>query len=251
MNFHVIIPARFHSSRLQGKPLAKIGDKEMILHVCESAVSSGAKSVTVATDNHKIQSIVEQAGFSAVMTREEHESGSDRIFEAAEYLGLAADDVIVNVQGDEPFIPSKNISQVASIIENTNAQMATLCCKISDKNEALDANIVKVIFDKNNKAIYFSRSLIPFNRNAEHSTNDAQVYYRHIGIYAYTTAFLKQYVNWPVSKLEQAETLEQLRVLENGGEIFLEVLQETPQAGIDTKKDLDRANRTFQRECSY
>ena len=245
MTFHVIIPARFQSTRLPGKPLAKIGGKEMILRTCERAADSGAESVTVATDNKKIQTVVNQAGFKAVLTREDHQSGSDRIFEATELLGLRNEDVIVNVQGDEPFIPSKNIAQVASIISNTQAQMATLCCPFIEISEAKNPNAVKVIFDKNKSAIYFSRSLIPFDRNTDTAIQNAQNYYRHIGIYSYTKAFLKQYVSWPVSNLEKTERLEQLRVLENGEEIYLEVLTNSPPAGIDTKEDLVHANQVF------
>jgi 3-deoxy-manno-octulosonate cytidylyltransferase (CMP-KDO synthetase) len=244
MTFHVIIPARFQSGRLPGKPLAKIGGKEMILHVCERAEGSGAESVTVATDNKKIQEVVNLAGFKAVLTRQDHQSGSDRIFEAAELLGLKDTDVIVNVQGDEPFIPSENIAQVASIIRVEKAQMATLCCCFLDVLEANNPNAVKVIFDNNKKAIYFSRSLIPFARNTDANKN-AVNYYRHIGIYAYTRTFLKQYVSWPISNLEKTERLEQLRVLENGGDIYLEVLTNSPPAGIDTKEDLVHANQFF------
>ena len=247
MTFHVIIPARFQSSRLPGKPLAKIGGKEMILHVCERAEESGAESVTVATDNRKIQMIVNQAGFKAILTREDHQSGSDRIFEAAELLGLKNEDVIVNVQGDEPFIPSENISQVASIIRSKKTQMATLCCPFTDILEANNPNAVKVIFDNNNRAIYFSRSLIPYDRNKSES-NNTQNYYRHIGIYAYTKNFLKRFVQWPVSRLESIEKLEQLRVLENGEAIYLELLKDIPHAGIDTVEDLQQANVIYREE---
>ncbi|MCF6193578.1 MAG: 3-deoxy-manno-octulosonate cytidylyltransferase [Kangiellaceae bacterium] len=248
MTFHVIIPARFQSTRLPGKPLAKIGGKEMILHVCERAAGSGAESVTVATDNEKIQTVVNQAGFKAVLTRDDHQSGSDRIFEAAELLGLKNDDVIVNVQGDEPFIPSKNIVQVASIINNKKAQMETLCCSFLDKSEAENPNAVKVIFDNNNRAIYFSRALIPYDRNKSDSNHEALNYFRHIGIYAYTKIFLKRYIHWPISELESCEKLEQLRVLENGEAIYLELLKDAPQAGIDTAEDLARANLIYQKK---
>lgn len=242
MSFHVIIPARYQSTRLPGKPLINIANKPMILHVCERAKESGAKSVTVATDHLEIKQVVELAGFNAVMTSEAHASGSDRIYEAALVLGLSDSDVIVNVQGDEPFIPSEIISQVANIVKHRNVGMATLCCPISDPEEASNPNVVKVIFDTDKKAIYFSRSLIPFNRNQGcRSIIDENTYFRHVGIYAYSKTFLKQFVEWPISTLEMNEKLEQLRVIQNGKSIYLEVLKQAPPAGIDTFEDLKSA----------
>ena len=240
MNFHVIIPARYQSSRLPGKPLSKIGDLSMIERVCQRASNSGAQSVTVATDDQRILQCVKDAGYHAVMTKESHVSGSDRIFEAAEILGLDDDAIIVNVQGDEPFIPSENITQVAELLTDKKAKMATLCCSISSA-EADDPNTVKVIFDKNQKAIYFSRSKIPFIR--EHHKDNENHYYRHIGIYAYTKSLLASFVSWPESKLESAEKLEQLRIIENGENIYVGVLNSPPPAGIDTPNDLERANQ--------
>lgn len=247
MKFHVIIPARYQSSRLPGKPLAKIGDSTMIEHVCRKAELSGAQSVTVATDHLEIKNCVERAGFNAVMTDENHVSGSDRIYQAAQVLGLVEDDIIVNVQGDEPFIPSENISQVASLISKYQTGMATLCCPIVKKHEADDPNAVKVIFDKNNKAIYFSRSIIPFVRGASRESDFAVGnHYRHIGIYAYTKSFLSQFIMWPESDLEKLEKLEQLRVIENGKPIYLALLKDSPPAGIDTPEDLVKANLVCQ-----
>ena len=246
MSFHVIIPARFESTRLPGKPLAKIGDRAMIEHVCQKAVESGAKSVTVATDHQQIADCVEAAGFKAVMTNSEHASGSDRIYEACEILGLSDDDIVVNVQGDEPFIPSENILQVADLIKKHNTNMATLCCPIEDAHEAENPNAVKVIFDKNHKAIYFSRSTIPFVREVdEKSKFSLGNHFRHIGIYAYTKSFLSQFVSWSESQLEKLEKLEQLRVIENGESIYLDVLNNPPPAGIDTHQDLDEANQYY------
>jgi len=244
MSFHVIIPARFQSSRLPGKPLSKIGELTMIERVCDKSKESGAISVTVATDHHDIAECVTKAGYNAVMTRSDHISGSDRLYEASEILGLSEDDVIVNVQGDEPFIPSGNIAQVAAIIEQRNAAMATLCCGISDSKEAADPNSVKVIFDKHNRAIYFSRAQIPFIRDTE-SINETfeSIYYRHIGIYAYKKSLLSKFVKWPESRLESLEKLEQLRVLENGENIYLDILESAPPSGIDTPEDLLRANQ--------
>jgi len=244
MNFHVIIPARFQSSRLPGKPLAKIGNKTMIEHVCQRAKESGALSVTVATDHSEIISCVEKAGYQAVLTKEDHPSGSDRIFEASQIIGLVDEDIIVNVQGDEPFIPQQNIRQVAALIDSNNTKMATLCCRIDNQQEANNPNAVKVIFDNNLKAIYFSRSTIPYVRgNDEKSVFSKNNHYRHLGIYAYRKSFLGDFVSWPESNLEKLEKLEQLRVIENGESIYLHVLQTTPPAGIDTPEDLRRANQ--------
>lgn len=245
MNFHVIIPARYESTRLPGKPLAIIGNKTMIEHVCDRAKESGALSITVATDHLEIKKRVENAGFKAVMTRKDHASGSDRIFEAANIIRLKNDDIIVNVQGDEPFIPSDNILQVATLIKQHKTKMATLCCSITSEEEANDPNAVKVIFDKNNKAIYFSRSTIPFNRSGEQlnkSLFSTDQHFRHIGIYAYKKSFLSEFITWPESSLEKLEKLEQLRVIENGESIYLACLKDIPAAGIDTPQDLKIAN---------
>lgn len=245
MNFHVIIPARYQSTRLPGKPLLKIGNKTMIEHVCEQAKKSNASSITVATDDQSILDCVNSAGFNAVMTSPDHVSGSDRIFEAAQTIGLKEGDVIVNVQGDEPFIPSKNIIQVAGLIDKHKCKMATLCCSIDTLEEASNPNAVKVIFDKNNKAIYFSRAQIPYQREgvAQHSLAN---YYRHIGIYAYTKEFLSEFVKWPESEFERTEKLEQLRAIENGVDIYIDSLETPPPTGIDTREDLEIAQKYYQ-----
>jgi 3-deoxy-manno-octulosonate cytidylyltransferase (CMP-KDO synthetase) len=241
MTFHVIIPARYESSRLPGKPLCMIGNMTMIERVCHQAKKSGAQSITVATDHLKIKRCVEDAGFKAVMTRDDHVSGSDRIFEAAQTIGLDEESIIVNVQGDEPFIPSSNITQVANLLITKKARMATLCCPI-DSMEAEDPNSVKVLFDKNQKAIYFSRSKIPYIRESETKIKSTS-FYRHIGIYAYTKSLLQEFVKWPESHLESLEKLEQLRVIENGESIYVDALDTVPAAGIDTPSDLERANQ--------
>lgn len=248
--FHVVIPARYQSSRLPAKPLARIGDKAMVIHVCDRARQSGAKTVIVATDHQQIYDEVNASGYTAVLTREDHPSGSDRVYEAIESLKLEDDEIIVNVQGDEPFIPASNISLVASLLEEKTFQMSTLCCQITDSKELIDPNIVKVIFDKNNKAIYFSRSVIPFNREkkiVESEPLDAD-YYRHIGIYAYRKSFLKQYIGWQPSRLELTESLEQLRVIENGYSIGISNISEKPPHGVDTQNDLEAAREFYQQQ---
>jgi 3-deoxy-manno-octulosonate cytidylyltransferase (CMP-KDO synthetase) len=246
-DFHVIIPARYESTRLPAKALVKIGSKAMITHVCERANESGASSVTVATDHQLIFDEVVKHGYTAVMTSESHPSGSDRVYEAAELIGLTDNDVIVNVQGDEPFIPPKNISLVASLIDNDTFSMSTLCCAISRAEEVLDPNVVKVIFDKNDKAIYFSRSVIPFSRDTQIVIGSQLPadYYRHIGIYAYSKLFLKQYINWQTGQFERIESLEQLRVIENGHAIKTACLDEAPPHGVDTQADLDKVREYY------
>lgn len=241
--FHVIIPARFHSMRLPAKALELIGDKPMIVHVCEQASKSGAESVTVATDHQEIINAVEAAGFKAVLTKEEHPSGSDRVCEAAQLAGLNLDDVIVNVQGDEPFIPPQNIALVASLLDNQVNHMATLCCEVKTAKEALDPNVVKVVFNNDNQALYFSRSLLPFNRNQAVQLEQplTSPCYRHIGIYAYRLKFLQQFIQWPPGSLEIIESLEQLRVLENGHNIAISCLESAPPHGVDTPDDLQAA----------
>ena len=250
-DFHVIIPARYQSTRLDAKALKVIGDKTMIEHVCDKASQSGAGSITVATDHLDIQAVVEKAGYNAVLTRENHPSGSDRVYEAAELVGLGQDDIIVNVQGDEPFIPPQNIRLVASLLSTTENKMATLCSLIHNAAEALDPNAVKVVFDKNNKALYFSRSLLPFSRNHVVAVDQPLTtkHYRHIGIYAYRKSFLKEFIEWPPSELEVTESLEQLRVLENGYDIEIACLDKAPPPGVDTPQDLDAARDYYQKHC--
>lgn len=250
--FHVIIPARYHSVRLPAKALKLIGDKTMIEHVCIQASLSGAQSVTVATDSSEIQETVRRSGFESVITRGDHPSGSDRVYEAADAIGLKASDIIVNVQGDEPFIPPQNIELVASLIAKKPESMSTLCSRIETAEEALDPNAVKVVFSKKNKALYFSRSLIPYNRDNPVAIGEplTSEYFRHIGIYAYHKDLLKIFIDWPVSPLEHTESLEQLRILDNGFEIEIECLAQSPPPGVDTHKDLEAARSYYSTELS-
>ncbi len=247
MKFTVIVPARFASTRLPGKPLALIGDKPMIQHVYERALLANAEKVVVATDDKRIQTAVEFFGGKVCMTSDSHKSGSDRLAEVCEILQLAEDTIVVNVQGDEPFISSANIEQVARNLSKSNAQMATLSTPIEAESEVFNSNVVKVISDCSNQAIYFSRAPIPWQRGSfEHKkVEDLTVCQRHIGIYAYRAGFLKQYVQMPVSKLERLESLEQLRVLENGYKIHIEQAKEAPGMGIDTPEDLELAQESY------
>ncbi|NVJ62105.1 MAG: 3-deoxy-manno-octulosonate cytidylyltransferase [Gammaproteobacteria bacterium] len=245
MNFHVIIPARYASSRLPGKPLALIGDLSMIQRVYQQAVKSGATQVAVATDDNRIMEHVQGFGGKAVLTRDDHESGTDRVLEAAEKLSVRDEDVVVNLQGDEPFVPHQNITQVAALLERPDSVMSTLCTPIVDVDEVENPNVVKVIFSHNGKALYFSRAQIPYIRDAVSTGRapDDLIYYRHIGLYGFKKSFLEGFSQLTSSYLEHTEKLEQLRVLENGYSIEIAVADITPPLGVDTPEDLIEANR--------
>ncbi len=251
MSFIVVIPARFESSRLPGKVLADINGKPMIEWVVEKAKLSGAKQVIVATDNDEVAKVVKGFGAEVCKTRADHQSGTERLAEVMELYNFADDEVIVNVQGDEPFIPPENIAQVANNLISQNSQlqqarMATLSIKISSVEEAFNPNAVKVLCDKNGYALYFSRATIPYDRNRflnkENVSDIGDCYLRHVGIYAYRAGFIKDYVNWPASELEHIEALEQLRVLWHGEKIHVAVANShVPVEGVDTPEDLLKA----------
>lgn len=243
MKFAVIIPARYGSSRFPGKPLAKIGGTEMIVRVCRKA-SEAVEEVIVATDDERIVQCVEQAGFKAIMTSDKHRSGTDRVREAYEKSGSDAD-VIINVQGDEPFISPNQISAMMHIFEQHNDTRLATLARPFDKSlgfEALfDANRVKVTVSNTGEALYFSRSIIPYVRGAEwQQWLDKTDFLTHVGIYAYSAQTLKEITELPQSPLELAESLEQLRWLENGYRIRVGITNETT-VGIDTPEDLKRA----------
>jgi 3-deoxy-manno-octulosonate cytidylyltransferase (CMP-KDO synthetase) len=240
MSFTVIIPARYQSSRLPGKPLADIGGKPMIQWVYEQSIASGASQVVVATDDERIAQAVQQFGGTVCMTACTHESGTERLAEVIKTLGIAEDEIIVNVQGDEPLIPPSVIAQVANNLANSVAPMATLAVNIQDEHEAFNPNAVKVLTDKEGYAIYFSRATIPWDRDGFAQSKTLRFpLLRHIGIYAYRAGFINTYIHWPPSELEKIESLEQLRVLWYGEKIHVAVAQETPPAGVDTPEDLE------------
>ena len=230
-----IIPARYGSSRLPGKPLKKIGSKTVIRRTCEQ-VAKAVPDYIVATDDERILKEVESFGGKAMMTRSDHISGSDRVAEVAQKIDT---DIIVNVQGDEPFInPEQIVEAVKPLLEDDSVVMATLAREIKSEEDRNKPGVVKVITDKNGDALYFSRSLIPYPRHAEHAK-----WYEHIGLYVYRKDFLLQYVSWPPCELELAESLEQLRVLYNGYKIRVVESHHTTEAPcIDTPEDLERAN---------
>ena len=248
MSFTVVIPARYGSSRFPGKPLALIGKKPMIQHVVERAKEAGADNIIVATDDERIQNVV--VGFAQVcMTSVNHQSGTERIADFIEKEGIANDTIVVNVQGDEPFIPAENIRQVANNLANApQCQMATLSTPIDNVEDVFNPNIVKVLVNNKGESIYFSRSPIPFERDymmANPKAANTHLYKRHIGIYAYRAEYVKQYVDYTPSSLEQIESLEQLRAIWYGDKIHCEVAIAPPPVGIDTPEDLERLLKTI------
>ena len=236
MKTFVIIPARYASTRFPGKPLVQINGKPMIQHVYEAALTSDADDVVVATDDERILQCVEKFGGKAVMTSPLHPSGTDRCGEVAQSLKLSENDVVINIQGDEPFITKNEINSLAELFQNPQIQIATLIKEIDNPDEINDPNKVKVVISKQHKAIYFSRLPIPYVRNAGTVTPQ---YYKHIGIYAYRKQTLDQLIKLPESSLEKAEKLEQLRWLENGFEIYT-AESEYEGIGVDTPDDLTR-----------
>lgn len=245
MSFTVIIPARYQSSRLPGKPLADIAGKPMIQWVYEQASKAGADQVIVATDDQRIADAVVAFGGEVCMTRCDHESGTERLAEVVEKYQLADDQIVVNVQGDEPLIPESIIRQVATNLANSTAPMATLAVEIDHADEVFNPNAVKVVTDKDGYALYFSRASIPWDRDnfAKRPQEVHQNLMRHIGIYAYRAGFINTYINWEPSALEKIEALEQLRVLWYGEKIHVEVAIDAPPAGVDTPEDLEKVRQ--------
>ncbi len=247
MAFIVVIPARYASSRLPGKPLADIAGKTMIERVYQQALQSGANRVVVATDDRRVAAAVDAFGGEVCMTRADHNSGTERLAEVVSKLQLPADTVVVNVQGDEPFIPPLIIRQVAQNLAGQHkAQMATLAVPLNHGAEIRNPNIVKVVSDKQGYALYFSRSVIPYDRDGMVAKDLASHYRRHIGIYAYRASFIQRYIDWPASALEQIESLEQLRVLWHGEAIHVDTALEIPAVGVDTPADLEQARQHAQ-----
>jgi 3-deoxy-manno-octulosonate cytidylyltransferase (CMP-KDO synthetase) len=250
MSYIVVIPARHGSTRLPGKPLLDIAGKPMVQRVWEQARLSAASEVVIATDDQRIFDAAESFGASVCMTATDHPSGTDRLQEVAAHLGWADEQIVVNVQGDEPLIPPTVIDSVATnLAAHADAGIATLCEGISDIAELLDPNAVKVVFDARGLALYFSRATIPWPREPFKSSQQVMPaegnWYRHIGIYAYRTAFLHEYVTWPPAPLEQLEQLEQLRALHNGVGIHVAPAGERVPGGVDTQADLDLVRERF------
>lgn len=236
--FKIVIPARYASARLPGKPLLDIAGKPMVVRVAEQSLKSNADEVVIATDFEKIQKAAESHQIKAVMTRIDHASGTDRIAEVVDKMGWDDDAIVVNVQGDEPLIDPKLINEVAlTLAHDRVAVMATACHPIHDEAALLNPNIVKVVMNADGQALYFSRAPIPYPRDGAHK--QAIQAHRHIGIYAYRVGFLKQYADLAPSDLEKIESLEQLRVLYHGYKIAVTVTDNAPASGVDTQEDLD------------
>jgi 3-deoxy-manno-octulosonate cytidylyltransferase (CMP-KDO synthetase) len=248
--FHVIIPARFRSTRLPGKPLLLIGDRPLIQWVWQSAVDSGATSVLVATDDERIRSAALKFGADCVMTSPHHVSGTDRIAETARSKNFAADDIVVNLQGDEPMMPAKTIASVAQALRDiAGSEISTAVAPVQTLREFLDPNCVKALRARDGRALYFSRAPVPWPRDnisAERPATYAGAW-RHIGIYAYRVHSLLRFAAWPPTPLEMTEKLEQLRALEHGMHIHLVMLSQAPPAGIDTPEDLERVRAELQK----
>ncbi len=244
MTFSVVIPARYASTRLPGKPLQEIAGKPMVQHVYQQALKSSASEVLVATDDERILDAVEAFGGRAVMTSDSHESGTDRLQEVAVNMAWPDDHVVVNVQGDEPLIPPQVIDQVAALINSASAaDVATLCEAIQRYDDLMNPAVVKVVADQHQRALYFSRAPIPWDRDgfaAGKQQLSAGQYWRHIGIYAYRVATLNAFVGWPLAPLESIEKLEQLRVMANGGIIAVAETCQAIPGGVDTPADLER-----------
>ena len=248
--FTVIIPARHASTRLPGKPLADIAGKPMVVQVALRAMRSGADRVVVATDDARISSAVEAHGITACLTRGDHATGTDRLAEAAQRLGLADDAIVVNVQGDEPLLAPGLIRTMADLLDaHADAAIATACHPIADAAEAFNPNVVKVVLDRRGYALYFSRATIPWARD-EFAADRGVVppglpLYRHYGLYAYRVGFLRAFPTLAAAPIERFEALEQLRALWHGFRIVVEVTSGTPAPGVDTPEDLERVRALF------
>lgn len=246
MSFSVVIPARFASSRFPGKPLADLAGKPMVQHVYERACESEAVRVIIATDDERIAQVAQGFGAEVCMTSADHPSGTDRLQEVVHKLGFYADDIVVNVQGDEPLIPPRIINQVAhNLMAMPTAGIATLSEPIETVESLLNPNVVKVVTDHQGMALYFSRAPIPWPRDAfmqqgQEVMPEGFNWQRHIGLYAYRVKMLNDFVGWPPAPLEQTECLEQLRALWQGVGIHVDAADEAPPAGVDTPEDLAR-----------
>lgn len=250
MNFTVLIPARMASSRLPGKPLADLGGKPMVVRVAERALEAGAMQVVVATDATEVAQACAEHGIPTVMTRADHQSGSDRLAEACTTLGLSEDQIVVNVQGDEPLIDPALVRACAELLEKrTDCVAATAAHTIDSVAELRNPNVVKVVLDKSGGALYFSRASIPWWRDGsapgEPHLPPQPAALRHIGLYAYRVGFLKRFPTLEPAPLEQAEALEQLRILWHEGKIAVYVTDTPPPAGVDTPEDLLRVRQHY------
>ena len=245
MGFSVIIPARYASSRLPAKMLKEINGKSLIEHTYSNAIKSDASRVIIATDDERIKTVAEGFGAEVCMTNDSHTSGTSRIAEAVSFLNFQNDDVIVNLQGDEPMMSPRAINQVASNLVSSGMSVATLCETIDTEDAYFDENCVKVVYNSRGRAMYFSRSPVPAFRDGENINLD--LCFRHIGLYAYRVNFLKNYSNMPISRLETAEKLEQLTFLMEGFDIHVDVSFASTGYGVDTESDLIKVKKELKK----
>ncbi len=252
MEFRVIIPARYASTRLPGKALVDIAGKPMVQHVYEKAMESGAEQVSIATDDKRIADVAESFGAQVCITTPEHQSGTERLAEAVAALECDEDEIVVNVQGDEPLISPGAIRQVAEdLAEHDNVKVASMCEAIVDVEELFDPNVVKVVLNRRNYAMYFSRAPVPWERATFHDKENIKLesnHFRHIGLYAYRVNFLWDYLEWAACSLETMESLEQLRILWNGGRIHMCISKVKFPPGVDTEEDLERVRALIQKK---
>lgn len=241
---HIVIPARFASTRLPGKPLLPIHGRAMVLRVADQARRvSGFDSVCVATDDERIATVCQAEHIDVVMTSHDHQSGTDRLSEVARIRQWSPDDIVVNVQGDEPLLPPQLVLQVADLLHaQPHCAMATLCEPLQTPEQLQQPSIVKVVRNQLNEALYFSRAAIPFERDGDPAQGACAAAYRHLGLYAYRVSLLQEFVSWPQGILERLEALEQLRVLEQGRRIAIAQAAVSLPVGVDTADDLARLN---------
>ena len=251
MSFRIVIPSRFASTRLPAKPLRDICGKPMIERVIEQAKKSEAEEVIVATDEQKIADAIAHLDIRVCMTHENHQSGTERLSEVIEQLGFDDDQILINLQGDEPMMPAVCLNQIGQALEqDSGVKMATLCTPLTDIEELFDPHAVKVVRDINNFALYFTRAAVPWSRDCFNETArkmpPSQEYQRHIGLYGYRAGFVKQYLEWQSSDIEKTESLEQLRVLYYGEKIKVITAATAPGPGVDTLDDLKRVCKLFE-----
>lgn len=251
INFRVVIPARFASTRLPGKPLLDLGGKPMVVRVAERAMASGASEVLVATDHPGVAEAVHAAGYAVCLTRSDHPTGTDRLSEVVVSCGWGDETLIVNVQGDEPLIEPLLIRQTADLLVTSGADIATVAHPIQSAADFFNPNVVKVVCAENGDALYFSRAPIPYARDHfacdQQTLPQGQPALRHVGLYAYRAGFLKTYPSLAQSRLEQFESLEQLRALAHGYRITVLTVEHAPAAGVDTPEDAERVSKLFDR----
>ena len=245
VEFRIIIPARYDSTRLPGKPLRQIAGKPLLQHVFECAKRSAARHIVIATDDERIQQAAQGFGAEVCMTASTHASGTERLAEVIEKLGIADDEIVLNLQGDEPLMPAVCLDQVATLLAaKPDAVMASLCEPIERVEDMFNPNVVKVVLGRDGEAIYFSRAAVPWHRDSfstrPQTLPAGELFFRHIGLYAYRAEFVSAYLKLAVSPIEKAESLEQLRVLWHGHQIAMAVACEKPGPGVDTQEELAR-----------